>query len=81
MTEAKSHIEMALKSAEAFTNGGKLDAKELTEIIDIAERDNVIDQDEIRVLRNMISRVDPSEVNSTMRAKLAELLEKVNNKA
>ena len=78
MTDAKYHIQMALKSVEAFANGGKLDAEELEQIIKIAERDSVIDQDEIRVFRNIISRIDPSEVDNAMRAKLTEILEKVN---
>lgn len=78
MTDAKDHIEMALRSAEGFANDGKLDAGELQEILDIAERDKLIDQDEIRVLRSIISRIDPSEVDDAMRAKLAEILEKVN---
>ena len=78
MTDAKDHIEMALRSAESFANDGKLDASELQEILDIAERDKFIDQDEIRVLRNIISRIDPNEVDDAMRAKLAEILEKVN---
>lgn len=77
MTDAKDHIEMALKSIEGFANGGKLDANELDQIIKIAERDGVIDQDEIRVFRNIISRINPSEVDDAMRAKLAEILEKV----
>jgi len=78
MTDAKDHIQMALKSIEGFANGGQLDAKELEEIIQIAERDGVIDQDEIRVLRNIISRIDPSEVDDAMRTKLADILKKVN---
>jgi len=78
MTDAKDHIQMALKSIESFANGGQLDAKELEEIIQIAERDGVIDQDEIRVLRNIISRIDPSEVDDAMRTKLADILKKVN---
>ena len=78
MTNANDHIQMALKSVEGFANGGKLDAKELDEIIKIAERDGVIDQDEIRVFRSIVSRIDPSEVDDAMRAKLSEILEKVN---
>jgi len=45
--------------------------------MNIAERDEVIDQDEIRVLRNTVARIDPSEVDPALRAKLAELLEKI----
>ena len=69
---------MALKSIEVFANNGKLDAEELDEITIIAERDGVIDQDEIRVLRSIISRIDPSEVDVAMRQKLTEILERVN---
>ncbi|WP_229794208.1 hypothetical protein [Arenicella chitinivorans] len=76
---ARDHVEMALKAAEAFANDGKLDARELTAIIDIAERDSVIDQEEIRVLRNIIARLEPAEVTPALRAKLAELFDKVNN--
>lgn len=81
MTDAKDHIQMALKSIEGFANGGKLNAKELEEIIQIAERDGVIDQDEIRVLRSIISRIDPSEVDEAMRNKLAEILQKVGSQS
>ena len=78
MTNAKDHIQMALKSVEGFADGGKLNTEKLAEILDIAERDEVIDQDEIRVLRSIISRIDPADVDNSMRAKLAEILEKVN---
>ena len=81
MTDAKDHIEMVLKSIEGFANNGKLDATELDLILSIAERDGVIDQNEIRVFRNIISRIDPNEVDDAMRAKLAEILEKVNTQS
>jgi hypothetical protein len=79
MTEAKPHIQMALKSIEAFANGGKLESKELREILQIAERDSIIDQDEIRVFRNIISRIDPAEVDDEMRKTLTEILVKVSS--
>ena len=81
MTTNKDHIEMAFKSADAFADDGKLDARELSEIVDIAERDGLIDRDEIRVLRNIISRLDPSEVDRALKAKLAELLDKLKPEA
>jgi len=81
MAVPQDHIEMALKAAEAFANDGKLDAQELTAIINIAEHDGVIDQDEVRVLRNTIARIDPSEIDPAMQAKLAELLEKISTNA
>jgi hypothetical protein len=57
MTTNKDHIEMAFKSANAFADDGKLDAQELTEIVDIAEGD------------------------PAMKAKLAELLDKLKPQA
>ncbi len=75
---SKDHLEMALKSIEAFQNGGQLSAQELSQIIAIAERDGVIDQDEIRVLRSIIGRIDPSEVNTELRTVMQSLSEKIS---
>lgn len=75
----KDHLEMALKSVEAFQNNGQLDADELRKIIAIAEKDSVIDQNEIRVFRSIISRVDPSEVDDDLRSVMASLAEKISN--
>ena len=46
--------------------------------ITIAEKDGVIDQNEIRVLRNIVSKIKPHEVDAAMRQKLMELNEKIN---
>jgi len=75
---SKDHLEMALASIEAFQTGGQIDAAELTSIIEIAERDGVIDQNEIRVLRGIIARVDPSEVDDDLRSVMASLAEKMS---
>lgn len=50
MTEARDYLELSFRSIQCFTNDGKLDANELGKLIDLAERDGVIDQNEIRVL-------------------------------
>lgn len=81
MSNTKDYIEMALKSAEGFRRGGKLNARELGGILEIAERDGIIDINEIRVLRNIISRIDSSEVDDAMRQKMAELLEKISKQS
>lgn len=81
MTGTRSHIEMALKSIDGFAIGGKLSARELEEIIKLAEDDGLIDQDEVRVFRSIISRIDPAEVNAELRKKLSELSEKISHKA
>jgi len=77
MSESKDYIEMAFRSIECFKKDGKLDAKELDSIIKIAERDGVIDQNEIRVLQKIISKIKPEEVDDAMRKKLVLLMKKI----
>lgn len=80
MAESKDYLEMAFRSIECFSNDGKLDAYELGKILDIAEKDGEIDENEIRVLKNIISRVNPDEIDSEMQIKLDEIKEKIGNK-
>lgn len=77
MTEVRDYLEMSFQSIQCFSDDGKLDAHELGKILAIAERDGVIDQNEIRVLRNIISRVKPHELDEAMRKKMMEISEKV----
>lgn len=77
MTEARDYLEMSFQSIQCFSNDGKLDAQELGKILAIAEKDGVIDQNEMRVLRNIISRVKPHELDEAMRKKMMEISEKV----
>ena len=78
MTESKDYIEMAFRSIECFSNDGKLNTKALDDVIRIAERDGVIDQNEIRVLQKIISKIKPEEVDSRVRQKLDHLAKKIN---
>jgi len=78
MSESRDYLEMSFRSIECFSNDGKLDAEELKAILDIAERDGVIDQNEVRVLRNIISKIKPEEIDEPMRLKLKEVTEKIN---
>jgi len=76
--EARDYLEMTFRSINCFANDGKLDAQELGEILEIAERDGEIDQNEIRVLQNIIARIKPLEVDEALKAKLAEVSDKIN---
>lgn len=78
MSESRDYLEMSFKSIQCFSNDGKLDAYELGKILAIAEKDGVIDQNEIRVLRNIIASVKPHEVDNAMRKKMLEISEKVS---
>jgi hypothetical protein len=78
MSESRDYLEMSFKSIQCFSNDGKLDAHELGKILAIAEKDGVIDQNEIRVLRNIITRVKPYEVDNAMREKMLEISKKIS---
>lgn len=80
MSESRDYLEMSFKSIQCFAANGRLDAAGLGQIIAIAERDGVIDQNEIRVLRNIIARIKPEEVDAAMRQKLAELGSRIGRK-
>lgn len=77
MTESRDYLEMSFRSIECFTNDGKLDAAELGKILEIAEKDGEIDQNEMRVLRKIIAQIKPEEVDDAMRVKLEEIRKKV----
>lgn len=76
--ESKDYLEMTFRSIECFADDGRLDAEELGKILDIAERDGEIDHNETRVLKNIISRIKPDEIDSAMKAKLEEVMEKID---
>jgi uncharacterized membrane protein YebE (DUF533 family) len=79
MTESRDYLEISFRSIECFSNDGKLDAKELASILAIAEKDGNIDQNEIRVLRNIISKIEPHEVDEEMQAMIKKVSEKIEN--
>ena len=78
MSESKDYLEMAFRSIKCFDSEGKLDNKELNNIISIAERDGVIDQNEIRVLQKIISKIKTEEIDDTSRRRLKLLAKKIS---
>lgn len=76
--ESRDYLEMSFRSIKCFSDDGKLSANELGEILKIADRDGVIDQNEVRVLRSIISRVKPSEIDEPMKIMLKKVADKVN---
>ena len=73
MQEAKSYIEIALESIQAFANDGKLDAAEFQRMLDIALRDGQIDADESRVLGKIILQAEKSAVAADVQALIAKI--------
>ena len=78
MSESKDYIEMAFRSIQCFDNEGKLNNKELNNTISIAERDGVIDQNEIRVLQKIISKIKTDEIDDTSLRRLKLLAKKIS---
>jgi hypothetical protein len=78
MKEARDYLEMSFRSIQCFSNDGKLDAQELGKILELAEKDGKIDNNEMRVLQNIIARIKPHEVDEAMRKKMMEISEKIS---
>jgi tellurite resistance protein len=68
---------MTFRSIQCFSNDGRLDAQELKALLEIAERDGVIDDNEARVLRKIIAQVRPEEINAALRDKIAIVEQKI----
>ncbi|MDG9924661.1 MULTISPECIES: hypothetical protein [unclassified Pseudomonas] len=77
MLEPRDYLEMSFRSIQCFANDGCLDVQELGALLDIAERDGAIDDNEIRVLKKIISQIKPEEIDQAMRDKLAEVAKKI----
>jgi hypothetical protein len=71
--ESRDYLEMSFKSIHCFTDDGKLVASELKSIMEIALRDGVVDDNEKRVLRNIVGRIKPEELDEAMLAMLEEI--------
>lgn len=73
MSKIPSHLQIILASISAFSNDGKLHASELGAMIAIAQKDGEIDDDEARVLRDIIDKITDAELTPEMRAAIAAL--------
>lgn len=74
--ENRDFLEMAFRSIRCFSDDGRLDAAELGKILAIAEQDGEVDANELRVLGNIIARIQPHEVDAAMQAQLADITRK-----
>ena len=71
----KSHIEITIESMKVFMNDGKLDIAELNFLLGLALRDSGIDEDERRVLNNIIARAEKSPMDASTRAHVEKVKE------
>jgi hypothetical protein len=73
MSENRDYLEMTFHSINCFANDGKLDVHELNQILNIALKDGVVDDNEKRVLGNIISRLNEDELSGELLAKVEEI--------
>lgn len=79
MNESRDYLELTFRSVSCFGNDGRLHAAELDELIGIAERDGRIDANEMRVLKNIIDRIRPDEIDAAMKSRLEALSAKLRD--
>lgn len=73
MGNSNDYLEMSFRSINCFANDGKLDVYELNEIVAIALKDGVVDDDEKRVLASIIARLNAEELVGELAQRVAEL--------
>jgi len=73
MSESRDYLEMTFHSMNCFANDGVLDVDELNQIVNIALKDGVVDENEKRVLSNIIGRLKESELEGELLAKDEEI--------
>lgn len=78
MAESRDYLEMSFRSIQCFADDGRLDAAELGRIVEIAERDGKLDANEIRVLKSIIGKITPAELDEPMKRALADLSAKLS---
>lgn len=70
---SNDYLELSFQSIQCFTNDGKLLIDELDQLLSIALRDGVVDDDEKRVLNNIFSKLKDEELTDQMQKKIAEI--------
>lgn len=71
------HLHMSVFSIRCFADDGKLDATELGRVLDIAERDGSVNDEEKRVLGSIIGRIRPHELDDRLAAQIAAINSKL----
>lgn len=74
-SDSRDYLEMTFRSSECFAENGRIDAEELEKIFKIAQRDNFIDENEVRVLKSIMSRIKPTDIDEAMQATLSEIID------
>lgn len=78
MADLKSHLKLALESVKCFTDDGTLDMGEINYLLGLAMADGIIDDDEKRVLSNILREVDEKSVSRKVWERITEIKKKHN---
>jgi len=73
MSENRDYLEMTFHSINCFADDGTLCIDELNQIVNIALRDGVVEDNEKRVLRNIIGRLNNDELQGELKERVQEL--------
>ena len=76
MEKGSGYIELAYSSIPVFADDGTIDMEELNFLMGIALRDEKIDADEKRVLRNIFSQVTAEKVTPKVWERIQAIKEK-----
>jgi len=71
--ENRDYLDLTFKSIECFSNDGKLLLSELDELMRLALKDGILDDNEKRVLLNIFSRLTPEELTTEMRFEIEKI--------
>ena len=69
----RDHLELAARAIGVFANDGKLDHYELDMLLDFACRDQVLTDDEVRVLRSIFDKLGSFELDMATLSRIKEV--------
>ncbi|MBI3830987.1 MAG: hypothetical protein HY291_15815 [Planctomycetes bacterium] len=76
MPKDSRYVQIALSIQKMLENDGKLDQKELDELLALALLDNEIDEDERRILHLIFRQLEPKDVTPDAWAQLQDVRKK-----
>jgi hypothetical protein len=76
--ERYDYIEMSHRAVRVFADDGKLDVEELEELVKMAMRDGVFDDEEKHVIRTVLDQLSFDDLSKELILKIEELEQKYN---
>lgn len=68
-----AHLKLALASIPVFTDDGRMDLAELDKLLGVALEDGAVDDQEKRVLANILARAEKDGVDADVQARIAQV--------